>query len=332
MPLPKLLLLALPLLLTLPAPGPLYVQPHAALLGFQGDALLVQRRREGGDLTPQVVWLDARSGQVRRSVALKGETRGSRSPTLSPDGTLLALGNGSSVSLWRLPDGEPWPFSPDSTAVHSVAFDARSRHMALGLAPGYAQLWDLHTGGRLRSFMGHGAPVSAVSVVEGRLLSAARDGTVRVWNTVTGDVLASERVPGNTSGRGVGDAVLTPNGQTYAVLTTDGEVWLGRVGKSGLTRLDVDGGRGLALNPAGDLLAVSGSSERGLAVVDLQTERVRTRLPNRSGFGQGQGVAWAPQGNLLAEQINNERGAASSDVQVRPLELPPEPAGTGVHR
>ena len=100
MPLPRLLLLALSLIPVLAAPGPPFVQPNAALLGFQGDAVVVQRR-EGYELLPEVVWLDARSGEVRRSVRLEGAARGGYPPTLSPDGAVLALQHGSGVSLWR---------------------------------------------------------------------------------------------------------------------------------------------------------------------------------------------------------------------------------------
>lgn len=281
---------------------------------------MVQRRKgaDGNTLLPEVVWLDARSGVVRRSVTLRGDPTGLSYPTLSPGGTVLALDNHSSVSLWLLPSGQPWPFHlPDSPAVHSVAFDGAGRSVALGRAPGYVQLWDLHTGQRLRSFVGHGAPVSAVSLAGGRLLSAGLDGTVRVWDAATGSVLSRAQVPGTGGERAVSDVVLTPDGLTYVVLTTQGPLWLGHVGEEGLMRVDVERGRGLALNAAGNLLAVNGPSERGLALVELPSGRVRDRLGNVPGSGEG--VAFAPKGDLLAEQVGNPQGSLSSDVRVIPL-------------
>lgn len=141
------------------------------------------------------------------------------------------------------------------------------------------QVWNLQRGRRLRSFVRHGKRVSAVSLGQDTLLAAALDGTVRVWELRNGRVLDATRAPAMGREGAVYEGLLTPDGKTYVISTSRGGVYLGRVGTSNLTDLDVSNARGFAVTQAGDFIFVSGHDKDGLAVVDVVLGRVRAWLP-----------------------------------------------------
>src|SRR5262249_5553223 len=106
----------------------------------------------------------------------------------SPDGSLLATGSADSVArVWRLSDGESFRWLRHRGWVQGVAFAPHAP--VLAVAAGHTvRLWDYNTGDELAALAGHRQTVCSVAYApDGRtLLSASKDGSVRLWDAATG--------------------------------------------------------------------------------------------------------------------------------------------------
>jgi WD40 repeat protein len=101
-------------------------------------------------------------------------------------------------------------------------------------------LYDVESGRELRRFIGHKQPVTCAAFTPDRqrLVSAAADGTVRVWDAATGSTLRTVEVGGKGAVRAL---AVAPNGGRLAVGDTD----------SGLRLWDLETGEEeYALRPA----------------------------------------------------------------------------------
>jgi WD40 repeat protein len=111
--------------------------------------------------------------------------------TFSPNGKLLAYGNGYSVGLWdtvtetNLPEPETDVSSPDSIAqLESVAFSPDGRILAIGDRSHQVVLWNISTRKILARLRGHTGWVSALAFSpDGKTLySGGVDQTVKLWD------------------------------------------------------------------------------------------------------------------------------------------------------
>lgn len=149
----------------------------------------------------------------------------------APDRTLLAVA--TSVGIW-LYDTETYAphnlIAADQGGITAIAFSADSRKLACGSGHYTLSVWDARSGRLLKTFgleKSHpevlGGPVRVVSVAfspDGRsLMSFARyEGTLRVWDVRTGDLLKTfkdRRVQANS-------AAFSPDGQ---ILALGGHEW-----------------------------------------------------------------------------------------------------------
>jgi WD40 repeat protein len=138
---------------------------------------------------------DAQRG-VEICPPLEGHRLFVRWVAFSPDGKLVATASDDGdIRLWNVPDGTPhgealrghtdWvqclAFSPDGTQLASASGHPGDERAV--------RRWDVATGAQLgQPLLGHGAMLTWVAYSnDGRFLaSASHDGTVRIWDPVTG--------------------------------------------------------------------------------------------------------------------------------------------------
>jgi len=112
-------------------------------------------------------------------------------------GNALAAGDqAGNLRVWSLPDGAEQPPRLLPGWATSVAFSADDSLLAGASTNGQVRIWNLETGGRPRSIdvtrSGSNAAVTRVAFGAGhRLLTAAEDGRLRIYDAETGAALSS---------------------------------------------------------------------------------------------------------------------------------------------
>lgn len=128
---------------------------------------------------------------------------------LSPDSkTLVSADNANSVQLWDVESGRLQYTLKDATSFQVLAFSPDGSLLATGSSDGILRLWDIHAGGTpsstlkqmwntalrrrpIKMFEGHAADSRFKTITfspDGkRVISANSDGTVRLWETNSGD-------------------------------------------------------------------------------------------------------------------------------------------------
>ena len=172
------------------------------------------------DDSPGVTVFDVADGAL-----VKRWSRGLPKPAVavafSPDSSQLVTA-GDGVRAWKVLDGAEVSPLPDSAArARFVAFDQDGKHLAAAGADGVVRVW---RGTRLRyALTGHKGWVYAVAFsLDGRLVSAGSDETIRTCDLATGEQL------GYVSNLGYHGRVLAahPANGSVAVGCADGTVRL----------------------------------------------------------------------------------------------------------
>jgi WD40 repeat protein len=250
---------------------------------------------------------------------------GHRGPlAFSPDGRVLASGDGGVVHLWDSATGaERRRLVGHQGTVHCLAFSPDGRTLASGAVEGLQyvgqdvvvakrspgdrvlRLWDVTGGSPAGEVVGHedGIETVAFSPDGTALASGGWDRTIRVWDARTG----SERQCFTGSDASIGQLLFLYDGRTLVSAGDDHTLrfWDTRAGKPlrgvGGGPVPVDG---IALSPDGKTLASSGGGV--LRLWDAATGEDRgTPLASPT---TGPCVAFAPDGKLLAAAAGHAVG------------------------
>ena len=192
-------------------------------------------------------------------------------PAFTPDGRTLAV-----ASL----DRAVYVFDVDTSGfrvlrghhdqVHSVAFSPDAERLVSGSLDGSVRVWDWRKGATLKAFSTGQDQVWQVDVApNGTLLTAGRDGTLKLW-TADGDAVRTIEAHETR----VWDARFGPTGDTIVSSgNKDARIWDARDGSlkhrlTGHTKAVF----GVAISHAGDLVATA-STDRTVRVWDVATGR-----------------------------------------------------------
>jgi WD40 repeat protein/tRNA A-37 threonylcarbamoyl transferase component Bud32 len=196
---------------------------------FSPDGRLLAAGSNGGLVK---IW-DTSTGKVRDP--LPGHTGVVRCVAFSPDGRWLASGGEDrTVLLHPLAEGSSRTFKAPG-AVHDVGFAPDGRTLAaVGTGPNAAvRLWNLDSG-QETTWPGHAGPVQglAFSPAVSLLATCGEDGTVRLWDRITGEVRPWTIGPGPFGGP-VRAVAFTPDGRYLLTANANGTVYVLRVGTPG---------------------------------------------------------------------------------------------------
>ena len=250
-----------------------------------------------------------------------------RSAALSPDGNLLAVGSGKTVTFLDvagrrvvdvLPDPGGWitalAFSPTATNVLAVAVSSDEAMSRSNLSRAFKssqypakvyggnseiKLWNLATKKVIAKFSGHTAEVQSIAFSpDGKnLASASWDRTVRLWDVASQSLIHASlehQYP-------VLCVAFTRDGKILACCDVDRnlELWGAATGKKN-EEYKVDHTAWLlamAFSPGGETLATV-SNDGAISLWDFPTRQTKAKLTGHQGPIEC--VAFAPDGRLLA--------------------------------
>jgi serine/threonine protein kinase len=170
---------------------------------------------------------DAATGAPLRD--LRGHTDSVNGLAFAPGGKALAsAGHDGAVLLWDPTAGKVrHTLRGHAGPVRAVAFSSDGKTLATGGADGGVQLWDAETGAKLdRLDSGARAPrVAGLAFGPGgRLLAAARENDVRVWEVETRKSSPAQVFSGSAGG--LRCVAVSPDGKVIAFAGDDGKVFV----------------------------------------------------------------------------------------------------------
>jgi WD40 repeat protein/serine/threonine protein kinase len=257
------------------------------------------------------VW-NVATGQEIRTLGGHGERL--RSVVFSPDGRRLAAGSISrGAKIWDWKKGRVVFELPD-LGISRLAYSPDGQRLAVAaFEVGHdVTIYQADTGQKLRSFESKHSPgIEGLSYSPNsqRLATSGNDGTVKVWDETTGNLLQTLR--GHVSA--VKDVVYTTDGRRLASAGWDKTVklWDAETGQELLTlRGHADLVMKLAFSRSGDFLATSGfdgAKVWNATSANEGSDAVFLDVPGHSGLVKS--VAFSPDGRHLA--------SAGTDRQVK---------------
>ena len=270
---------------------------------------------------------EPRTGELVRT--LSGHAGWVYSVAFSADGTLLASGSSDeTVRLWNLDrEEEPQQVLHEMDSSLCVAFSPDGALLASGVRasdlfsspePAFITLWNVEAGEVSRSLGGTGHRDAVHSVAfsdNGELVaSASADGTIGVWDPVTGDVLRTLTEHSDS----VRSVAFSSDGDLLASASDDATVKLWNPGTGERVRTlsgHTDSVHSVAFSPDGALLA-SGSDDETLKLWNAQTGEVVDTLLDHTR--RVRSVAFSPDGSVLASGSDDET-VKLWDVETRTL-------------
>ena len=174
--------------------------PRLTSIAFSPDGRLIASAGNHYSIT---IWNAATGREIRSLQAnLNGGTSAVEKVAFSPDGKVIAaIYENSNLVLWNVTSGKQ-SLSVETSGVTALAFSTNGKEIVTGNGDGTIKLWDAATGKEVRSSAGHSdweGPLNSGPDVfslafspEGKtFVSASRDGTLKLWDTASGNLLRS---------------------------------------------------------------------------------------------------------------------------------------------
>lgn len=140
----------------------------------------------------------------------------------SPDGVLLATGDrNGGVYVWETATGgEFYNLKGHEKMIAALAWRADSNLVASGSEDGTFIWWEMINGGQVKKVGSHGGVLSLNFGQDGRMVSAGRDGHVRIWDGKAAQT--RDWVP--SAGKMIVRATFTHEGKTVITGSETGEI------------------------------------------------------------------------------------------------------------
>ena len=218
--------------------------------------------------------------------------------------------------LWTYPKPDRKPIKPDRKSINSVWFSLHDRYVVVGYFGGAIDVLDAKSGLWVSEFLGHDKEVASLQfLTDGKeVMTASRDGSVRVWELDTGDKVGETKPAPYDGAKGISVQAINPNNlNEVATGDYDGALFLwDRVtGK----KLDPDFSKGideishLSFSKDGTCLFVVEGDKR-IRVLDRTSGAMLADIPSANEFlrvalspnneriltasGSGDSRIWAP--------------------------------------
>lgn len=162
---------------------------HCATAAPNGSRIAIGNRSGG-----IVRLLDSRNGAVIRDLGPHKSDIYIRSLAFTSDSARLASGdNGGTVHIWGVATNRQLGEFGYGKPVEALAFCAQDRFLACGGGGNAIVVWDTVTSGEPKVLEGHTQTILALAfnTAGNRLISASRDGTIKVWEWPSGTLLAT---------------------------------------------------------------------------------------------------------------------------------------------
>ncbi len=252
------------------------------------------------------VW-DATTG--KELLTLIGHTGGVAVSVFSPDGRRLATGSypdevEHTARVWDAVSGKLLlTLTGHTDAIYHVAFSPDGRRLATGSVDGTVKIWD-SASGQLSMTIFSPALRVAFSPDGTRLATASADGMARLWDAGTGRLV--QTLAGHTGQ--VWGVRFSPDGTRLATASQDAtaKVWdiSPAGGREWLTLASHNGGVAhLAFSVDGARLATAGA-DKTAKVWDAVTGEELLTLSGHTGGVRG--VVWSPDGSRLATASSDQ--------------------------
>lgn len=253
--------------------------------------------------------LDGSTNRNRSAAVLTGHTGAVRSIAFAPDGKLLLSGShDNSLRLWDLQQTvEVKALRGHGSRVEAVALNPTGKLAASGSQDGSVRVWDINGYAESRTIgsrtlTGHAdAVLAARFAADGRVLTASRDRTAKLWDHSGVELVRFEQGHEFLAT----SAVFFDNGQRLVTGAGDNTARVWNVGSGAELMVMRGTGRAgaVAVDPAGRLLATGGSRSAAQLWNVATGERVAELMGHRAEITS---VAFNPSGTLLA--TGDDRG------------------------
>jgi WD40 repeat protein len=253
-----------------------------------------------GEADQTVKLWDVGSGKLNRTLA--ADKREAYSIAFSPDGKFLAAGYYASAAiLWNVTTGKIERTFSESASVKSVAFSTDGKLLAAGSSDSQGQgvihVWNVADGKPRRTLTGHQDLMMSVAFGPDsrQIAGCSRDGVIRLWNILTGDVL-HEWKGSNLA------VAFSPDGQFLAGANRDKTIALWNEDDGALLhslRGQDNAVNCVAFSPDGKTMA-NGSNDHTVKLWDIATGAVSRTLSGDESAVEL--VAFSPDGKLIASR------------------------------